>query len=151
MTLKIDLSGVKSLKRKVEAMRKTSVEVGFFPEDVYGPENDNLPVAAVAQMQQLGAGNYPARPFFNDTLDDRSVISTLVKSLAFAAKNMLCNNGNIRVQLTNAGKYLKYEVEQSIDNYPGNNSKWWADFKGKDDPLRYTDKMLNSVKVKIKK
>ena len=151
MTLKIDLSGVKSLKRKVEAMRKTSVEVGFFPEDVYGPENDNLPVAAVAQMQQLGAGNYPSRPFFRNTLADPSVISTLVKSIAFAAKNMLCNNGDIRVQLTNVGNYLKYEVEQSIDNYPGNNSKWWADFKGKDDPLRYTDKMLNSVKVKIKK
>lgn len=151
MTLKIDLSGVKSLKRKVETMRKTSVEVGFFPEDVYGPENDNLPVAQVAWFQEKGAEDYPSRPFFSNTVDDKMVMLHLTRAFTTAAKAVLKDGRAIVVQLKRVGEVLKDELEVAIDDYPGQNSLSWAAAKGFNDPLRHTSKMLNSVKVKIKK
>lgn len=148
--LKIDLRGVKVLQKRLAQLQQSSVEVGFFPEDTYGPDNDNLNVAAVAWMQEKGAGNFPSRPFFTNTLKDSNVRHLLASQLRYAAEAALTPRGNFERALKGAGEALKMEVQYSIETYPGHNSKWWADFKGKDDPLSYTDTMLHSVKVKFK-
>jgi hypothetical protein len=101
-------------------------------------------------MQERGAGNFPSRPFFTNTVKDSSVTKLLASQLRYSAEAALSPRGNWKRALNAAGELLKMEVMYSIENYPGHNSKWWADFKGKDDPLSYTDTMLHSVKVKIK-
>ena len=72
--LDIYLRGIKDLKKRLAKLAEAEVEVGFFPESKYGPENGNLHVAAVAWMQQKGANEYPARPFFDNTVEDRRKI-----------------------------------------------------------------------------
>jgi hypothetical protein len=156
MTLKIDLSGVKALVRSVNHLKTIESEVGFFPEDTYGADNDNLPVAAVADWQQRGVGNYPKRPFFNDVVINNKGKGTR-KQLARHLKKVLLAalQGQSKVALlqalTNASEFLKEAVKVSIRDYPGSNSSDWAEFKGKNDPLSYTDTMLNAVKFRIKR
>lgn len=149
-SLKIDLRGVKVLQKRLEQLQKAEVEVGFFPEDQYGPENDNLHVAAVAWMQEKGAEDYPSRPFFTNTVRDKMTQFHVSRYLTKAAAMAIKPRGNFIKLLLDAGEMLKDSVEVSIEDYPGSNSLSWAAFKGKNDPLSYTDKMLNSVKVKIK-
>lgn len=148
--LKIDFRGVKLLQKRMKELKTLEVETGFFPESQYGSENDNLPVAAVAWMQQKGADEYPARPFFDNTVEDAMVQFHLGRALTEAVKAALLPRGNVRKALIKAGNILKDEVEVSIEDYPGSNSLSWAAYKGKNDPLSFTDTMLNSVKVKIK-
>ena len=148
-TLKIDFRGISLLKKNLRELETSEAEVGFFPEDRYGPENDNLPVAAVAWMQQKGAEDYPSRPFFDETVADEMTRFHVGRALTEAVKAALTPRGNIHQALLKAGNILKDEVEISIEDYPGSNSLSWAAFKGKNDPLSYTDKMLNSVKVKL--
>lgn len=151
-SVKLDVKPLKSIQKNLEVIRSSSVEVGFFPEDQYGPENENLPVAAVAQMQQLGADKYPARPFFYDTVEDRATIA----GIAYRMRQLVIESvfsGGVRVlskSLKGVGEYFAEELRFAIDNYPGRNSDSWAEQKGFNDPLRHTDRMLKSVKVKVK-
>lgn len=149
-SLKIDLRGIKVLQKKLEKLQATEVEVGFFPEDKYGPENDNLNVAAVAWMQERGAEDYPSRPFFTNTVRDSMTLFHVGKAMRAAVAEAMKPRGNIEKCVLHAGDILKDEVQVSIEDYPGSNSLSWAAFKKKNDPLSYTDKMLHSVKVKIK-
>ncbi len=152
MTISLDLKPLKAMQKKLKTLETTSVEVGFFPEDQYGPENENLPVAAVAQMQQLGADKYPSRPFFYNTVEDRRTLAMIAYKMRQLVKTrVLSTGGHIAAGLKEVGEFLAEEVRFSIVDYPGRNSDAWASVKGFNDPLRYTDKMLNSVKVKIKK
>lgn len=151
MTLKIDIRGVNALQKKLDKMKTTGVEVGFFPEDVYGPENNNLPVAQVVMYQEQGALEYPSRPFFTYTVEDKMVHFHLARALEKAAKAIFINSNSLEAELKKVGEILKDELETAIDDYPGRNALSWEKVKGFNDPLRYTDKMINSVKVKIKK
>ncbi len=151
MTISLDLKPLKAMQKKLKTLETTSVEVGFFPEDQYGPENNNLPVAAVALMQERGAMEYPSRPFFTKTVEDRMVWFHLSKALAETVRGFFKDGRTLTVGLKKAGNILKDELEVAIDDYPGSNSISWANYKGFNDPLIYTGKMLNSVKVKIKK
>lgn len=148
--LKIDFRGVKLLQKRMKELKTLEVETGFFPESQYGPENDNLPVAAVAWMQQKGADEYPPRPFFDNTVEDGATRAMLAYKLRLAALVALSPRGNFKQALMDAGEHLAEEVRFAIKDYPGSNSPKWAEFKGKNDPLSFTDTMLNSVKVKIK-
>jgi hypothetical protein len=148
--LEIDLTQLKALQKAIVATNKLQGEVGFFPEDQYGPDNDNLPVAAVADMQQKGAGNYPKRPFFDDAVEDRRT-RHLIGSQLTKALTSLVTGANPQAHLENACEALVVEVQTNIIDYPGSNSPDWAAFKGKDDPLSYTDTMLHAVKFKLNK
>ena len=149
-TLKIDFRGIELLQKRLTELETTEVETGFFPESQYGPENDNLHVAAVALMQERGSEDYPSRPFFSNTVEDRMVQFHVGKAMTKVAQAALTPRTSISQALLHAGGILKDCIEVSIEDYPGSNSLAWAAFKGKNDPLSYTDKMLNSVKVKIK-
>ncbi len=146
--LEIDLKPLLALKKRLQQAAKLQGEVGFFPEDRYGPDNENLPVARVAQMQQRGEGNYPSRPFFDDAVSDAYTRKQMASELKGALVAVLQGNEAIS-GLTGACRALEAEVQTTIIDYPGSNSPDWAAFKGKDDPLSHTDTMLNAVKFKI--
>lgn len=151
MSITLDVRDLKALQRTMKTAKKLEVEVGFFPESNYGPENDNLPVAAVAKMQQEGAEDYPSRPFFDDVVESRYTRGTLGRELARVMTRAIAAPSTLQAGLMQAGEKLKADVQSSIIDYPGNNSPAWAAVKGKDDPLRHTDTMLNAVEVKLKR
>ena len=135
----------KGMKKRLQASRRQATHVGFF-DTYYGPENDNLPVATVALWNNEGIG-IPKRAFM-----DEGFIEEIKKSPEFNEKLLykmgLVAEGKMNMSqlLSSIGPELAAMMKQEIIEFstPGNSPLTIA-LKGKDDPLRDTDTMLNSV------
>ena len=154
MSMKItkDFSGLRALKKKLEQLSRTELEWGFFEEDKYGPENDNLPVAHVALQHEQGNNFIPRRPFFSEAiekLDTSKVVRFIQGSL---------QSGPIQSEhlLNQLGQMIVGDVKEEIENWttPPNSAMWTlikASLGAPTKPLEFTGQMLNSVKFKIRK
>lgn len=52
MTITVDKKVWEKLKKNFLKAEQASIDVGWFQSDRYGPENDNLPMAQVAQWNE---------------------------------------------------------------------------------------------------
>lgn len=142
----IDDSEWKKMKRRILTAEKQTADIGFFENAYYGPENDNLPVALVAQWNEEGTG-IPMRSFIragfiqtlqkNDWFNEE--IERQLNLVALGKKTMRQVYAQMAPQLV---ELMKQEIIQ-FDS-PGN-APLTISLKGKDDPLRDSDTMLNSV------
>ena len=137
----------RDLGRKAPELR-----IGFFPESSYGSENENLPVAQVAQVAQWneeGSSDNPPRPFMRVGFGGAMRQGTLDRNIREAVEAIALGNSP-RAQLTILGPLMVNEMKQSIISWstPPNSAATIA-MKGKNDPLRDTDTMLNSVDFKV--
>lgn len=144
-----DTSVWKSIKKNLQDIDKKVVQTGFF-DTYYGPENDNLPVATVAMWNEEGEG-IPMRSFIR-----AGFIETLKKSSEFNEKVYyklgLVAEGkmNINQLLSSLGPELVQIMRQEIIDFSTpRNAPLTVSLKGKDDPLRDTDTMLNAVDWKL--
>ncbi len=154
MSFKItkDISGLRQLKKKLEQLNRTELDWGFFEEDRYGPENDNLPVATVAQIHETGSDFIPRRPFFTEAL--RKIKTVQIENFVKASIGV----GSIQTEhlLNMLGERLVDGVKEEIETWttPANSISW-ATYKrsvgAPMKPLEFTGKMLDSVKFKIRK
>lgn len=139
-----------SMKKNLKAGKHLSVNVGFFDE-YYGPENNNLPVAYVAKIQEEGLGP-PMRPFIRNGFMEENIktlswLTPQVKGMisAVALGQMSWNQlyqklGPIFVEI------MKKEIEDwSIPM----NAPLTIELKGFNDPLIDTGKMLDSVEYRV--
>lgn len=144
-----DTSGWKRVRKSLQDIDKKVVQVGFF-DTYYGPENDNLPVATVAMWNEEGEG-VPMRSFIR-----AGFIETLKKSNEFNEqiyyKIGLVAEGkmNINQLLSSLGPELAQMMKQEIIQFSSpRNARLTISLKGKDDPLRDSDTMLNAVDWKL--
>lgn len=144
-----DYKGLTKLKKDVESLEDTLLEAGFFEEDRYGPENDNLYVATVAFWNERGIG-VPRRSFLEPAFLDPGNLGWY-RSMTLKVMQEALNGNNFTPQLKALGEQLKGDIQVNIEDYPGSNSRQWVEIKGFDDPLFYTGKMLDSVKYKIRR
>lgn len=154
-TIKRETAGLTALIARMKALDGTEVEVGFFEEDRYGPENGNLPVALVAYLNEyghsLGIQGVPERPFMHDTFGnsmEQFHMSNMMKRVFASA---ITDGRSVNRLLRQLGKTVGEMLEVAIDDYPGSNSPTTIARKGFNDPLRDTGKMLNSVKFQVHK
>jgi hypothetical protein len=138
------------IKKDLLAANKVGeLEVGFWPEDRYGPENDNLPVAQVAQWNNEGMG-VPARPFFTQTL--REPIKNGEKDHVFfkSLDRILSGKSTFLTEYTLIGKQFSEELRKSIFVWSiPPNAPLTVELKGFNNPLIETGLMMDSVKYKI--
>jgi hypothetical protein len=140
-----DDSEWKKMKKRILAAAKVTADVGFF-DSYYGPENDNLPVSLVAQWNEEGAG-IPMRSFIR-----AGFIQTLKKNPWFNEEierqlNLVATGKKTMKQVySQMGPQLVKLMQEEIIKFdnPGN-APLTISLKGKDDPLRDSDTMLNSV------
>lgn len=144
-----DTSVWKGIKKNLQDIDKKVVQTGFF-DTYYGPENDNLPVATVAMWNEEGEG-IPMRSFIR-----AGFIETLKKSSEFNEKvyyklGMVAEGKmNINQLLSSLGPELVQMMRQEIIDFDNpRNAPLTVSLKGKDDPLRDTDTMLNAVDWKL--
>lgn len=144
-----DTSGWKRVRKSLQDIDKKVVQVGFF-DTYYGPENYNLPVATVAMWNEEGEG-VPMRSFIR-----AGFIETLKKSNEFNEqvyyKIGLVAEGkmNINQLLSSLGPELAQIMKQEIIQFSSpRNAPLTISLKGKDDPLRDSDTMLNAVDWKL--
>lgn len=148
--LKVNRKGWERIKKRLIKFDERSIDIGFFKGDKYGPENNNLPVATVAFMNDQGTSQVPPRPFM--TVDFRKYVSKTFQSHAASLFKLLLTQGNTPFlqELKKIGGDYETELRDIILRYPGSNSPRWIEQKGFDDPLYHTGEMVGSVKHRIK-
>lgn len=139
------------IKKNLKEGKHFSVNTGFFDE-MYGPENDSLFVAQVAQWQEEGADKIPMRPFMRagfmiKNIEKLDWLTPEVKGMisAVALGSMSWNQlyhklGPVFV------KIMQKEIE--LWHIPMN-APMTIELKERNDPLVDTGKMLDSVEYRV--
>lgn len=140
------------MKKNLSKDREKSVDIGYFEEDSYGPENDNLPVAQVAKWNNEGSENNPMRPFFYTWIDqlEKRAGKEFVDSVSTYIHLVAMGNLSWEWLYNKIGKEESDKIKDIIKEWsdPPNSASTIA-AKGKNDPLIDSEKMLNSTKYKI--
>lgn len=158
MEVKVDTKVWEKLKRSMLRSTQYEIKLGWFPEHKYGPDNNNLQMAQVAQWQeegtQGGQGNgsgIPPRPFMRVGLWSRltakggqDLFEDVMYNIATGQDVLRPVNGG----LIPAERILK-NVMQTW-NSPPNASSTVAQ-KGFNDPLIETGQLIDAVKAKASK
>lgn len=154
-TISRETKGLTALIKRMQQLDNTEVEVGFFEEDRYGPENNNLPVALVAYLNEyghsIGPQGVPERPFMHETFGDRMGQFHMARAMREVFITAIKDGRAVERLLKKLGHMVGDLLEVAIIDYPGSNSPTTIARKGFDDPLRDTDRMLNSVKFQVHK
>lgn len=149
-TFKLDTKKLESVIRNTTKLDGTQIDVGFFEEDKYGPENDNLQVAQVAYFNERGTLTNPRRPFMATTFGDRETQDALGKIMSKTFQSSLIDGRQVQRLLKELGSEASDRIRKRILTWPGSNSRATIERKGKNTPLRDTDIMLESVKFKLR-
>lgn len=147
-----DKRALQSLIKRVAALDGTEIAVGFFPEDTYGPDNANLPVAQVALYNERGLGMMvPPRPFMATSFNSDEQRFYFAGMRAVWA-DVLQQGRQTKLKLKSLGEHAVGIVKMTIAGWttPPNSDRWVA-IKGRNDPLVFTGKMLESVTFKVEK
>jgi hypothetical protein len=150
-TFKVQTRKIPALIKRLDKLDGTEIAVGFFAEDRYGPENDNLPVAEVAYYNEFGTIHNPTRPFMHETFEDNLTQRHVGKLMRAVFESALTNGRAIPRLLLTLGDDVAELMKIRILNYPGTNSPDTIARKdGRNTPLRDTEFMMNSVKFEIR-
>lgn len=148
--LKSNRRGWEKLKKRLQRFDKRAVDIGFFRNQKYGPENDSLYVAEVAYINDQGSMTVPPRPFLTVDFESHVRRNFLKDSKAIFVKLLLNKNFFYQQELQALGQKYKDSLRTIIFDYPGSNSPAWVEQKGFDDPLFHTGQMVESVEYRIK-
>ncbi|WYV99004.1 tail protein [Pseudomonas phage vB_PpuM-NoPa] len=150
-TFKVETRKLDSMIKRLDKLDGTQVDVGFFEEDAYGPENGNLPVAQVAYYNEYGTSLNPTRPFMQETFSEGINQKLLGKAMMKVFQSAIMNGRQVQRLLRELGSGAGDMLRDTILTYPGSNSAETIRRKGRNSPLRDTEFMLNSVKFQISK
>lgn len=144
------------MKKRLTAIDGIEARVGWFSGQNYGPENNNLPIAQVAQWNEEGTpaagwgGPTPSRPFI------RSFFIGLKKSKAFQnfmaneIKHYIEGGGTSRHLAQRVGRFVRRGIRETIEKWTYlPNAPATIELKGFNDPLVETGTMAKAVSVKI--
>lgn len=145
-------SKIPSLLKRLDKLNGMEVEVGFFEEDRYGPENYNLPVATVAAYNEFGTVHNPQRPFMSDTFSENMNQFYMARGIKAIFLDVL-KGGTASTRLLNSlGRIAAELMQVSIQQYAaagGNSSATIKKKGGRDTPLIDTGKMIESVRFQV--
>lgn len=151
MTVTKDTKVWEQLKAKFK--NDLQLNVGFFEEDRYGEENDNHPVAYIAEIQDKGYGP-PARPFMSGAGGLTGAIRSAPyqKEYQLSIEHILEGKSTFTQEYTKIGKLLVEDTKEIIDDWSSPpNAPLTVELKGFNDPLIETGTMRDAVKYKIEK
>ena len=159
--LKVDKSAWEKIKKNLLKADTHEVQLGWFPENVYGSDNSNLPMAYVARLNEEGHVNgfdslvpgaiTPPRPFM------RVGLAGALKAGA--------NKDDFKdmVQAVLTGKSVLTAMQKSTTNFERTLRKVMLDWdtppnapltiemKGFDDPLINSGELIANVTAKVDK
>lgn len=148
----VDTSGWDKIKKNLLQANKESLKIGWFENSRYGPENDNLPVAQVAQWNEESSINNPTRPFIRFGFMPKLEGPEYRKIFEASIANVLQGNTTFKAEYNKLGPILVKEMKEVITDWDTPpNSPRTIEAKGFDDPLVWTGRMRESVEYKVER
>lgn len=140
------------IKKNLLKSNTQELQIGFFPEAKYGPDNDNLQVAQIAQFNEEGTETNPPRPFMRvgflapirKGIYD-SYFAESIERIAEGKSSFIQEYVKLGPMFVNDLK----EVIEKWDTPP--NSPRTIERKGFDNPLIDSGLMHDSVDFKVEK
>lgn len=144
-----DTSQWEKMKKNLMKGQHLAAKVGFF-DSYYGPENDNLSVAQVAQWQEEGTDKIPMRPFMRYYTMQLEKDEKLVRELAPFINQIALGTMSWTQLYNKLGIELVTDLKQVIEKwFIPMNAPLTVELKGFNDPLIDTGKMLDSVEYQL--
>lgn len=153
--LTITSKDLDNLTKRLNTLADYNLQVGFFENAVYGPENDNLQVAAVVTWQEFGDPvfnvNYPPRPFMRVDFVNHLKSGSFKQQAAEVFKDVILNKSATKTTLSKVGKNLAKDLTKIIYDYDTipNAASTAAQKTRGNDPLVDTEKMANSTDFRL--
>jgi hypothetical protein len=159
--LKVDKSGWNKLRKDLMKIDESEIQVGWFEQNRYGPDNSNLPMAYVAALNEMGHVNgadamipgaiTPPRPFMR--VGFRQAMTTTAAKAEFKKMIQKIISGQSSLvalkQSANFFENLLQKVMRDWDTPP--NASLTIEMKGFNDPLRNTGELIDNVTAKVSK
>ena len=153
MKLTVDKSPWLALKKSFAKAETLEDRLGWFEDNRYGSDNENLPMAQVAQWIEEGVAskNIPPRPYMRVGLDNalkRGANDASFKRIITA----VANGQDVFKALHREGDSFRQILRQVMldwDTPP--NSPVTIELKGFDDPLIESSELISNVSSKTTK
>lgn len=152
MPLTKDTSVWEKMKKNLRQGNNLEVRVGWFPEAQYGPENDNLQVAQVAQWNEEGTETNPVRPFIRVGFM-KPIQKGMYDRLFFESIQRIAEGKTtFAKEYQKIGKMAVVDLKEVIEDWSSPpNSPVTIERKGFNNPLIDTGTMYDTVDYKIDK
>lgn len=150
--IEVDTKQWDKIKKELLKAGNEKLLCGWFPNSTYGSDNDNLPVAQVAQWNEEGSINNPTRPFIRFGFMSKLKGPEYRKVFEASIANVLQGNTTFKAEYTKLGPILVKEMKDVIIDWSTPpNSPRTIEAKGFDDPLVWTGRMRESVEYKVER
>ena len=154
MPLVKDRSAWEKIKKNLTDNSNLEVNVGVFEQSIYGPENDNLPVAQVFQWVEEGvaAQAIPPRPAlrvgFMLPIQRGLYDSYFIDSIQRIAEG----KSTFLKEYQKIGKMASADLKEVIEDWNSPpNAPLTVELKGFNNPLIETGKLHDSITYKVEK
>ena len=152
MKVTVDKSVWEKMKSNLRTGDNLEIRLGIFPESVYGPENDNLPVAQVFKWNEEGTETAPPRPAFRVGFlapVRKGIYDSYFKE---SLKDILEGRTTFSKEYKSLGTMMEKDLKEVIEDWSTPpNAPLTVELKGFNNPLIETEKMLNSVESRVVK
>lgn len=159
VSTKLDMSGLKSVKKKLRNLEKDEVEWGFLG----GTHSQaNLPYAYIAMLLEFGGKSsdgytVPPRPAFRESVQNLRLSNGFENYVTRSLSKYLDNGSSVSTEpfLEACGQYLKESYRSSMANWHTegsqnrSNAPWTIKEKGFDQPYVESGELLQNVEFKI--
>ena len=153
MKLTVDKKVWNNLKKSFTKAEMFEDQVGWFPENQYGSDNDNLPMAQVANWLEEGVAskNIPPRPFMR--VGFKAALSKGANDASFKRiVTAVANGQDVFKALHKEGDSFRQTLRQvMIDWDTPRNAPTTVELKGFDDPLIETSELISNITSKTTK
>lgn len=153
MKLTVDKKVWNNLKKSFAKAEMFEDQVGWQADAVYGSDNENLPMAQVAQWLEEGVAskNIPPRPFMR--VGFKAALSKGANDASFKRiVTSVANGQDVFKALHKEGDSFRQTLRQvMIDWDTPRNSPTTVELKGFDDPLIETSELISNITSKTTK
>ena len=153
MKITVDKSVWNNLKKSFAKAEMLEDQVGWQDDAVYGSDNENLPMAQVAQWLEEGVAskNIPPRPFMR--VGFKAALSKGANDASFKRIVAAVANGqDVFKALHKEGDSFRQTLRQvMIDWDTPRNAPTTVELKGFDDPLIETSELISNITSKTTK
>lgn len=150
-----------SIKKNVKESDRFAVNLGWFEENQYGADNDNLPMAQVAQWNNEGHINgnnslvpgaiTPPRPFMSVGLKDALKAGANKDDFKDLINSVLSGESVLTAMQKTTTNFERTLKKVMLDWDTPRNAPLTVELKGFDDPLVNSSELIANVTAKVEK